>query len=62
MGSEIHRILTENKDILGAKKKAYADLAKQINCTKVEIDNSRQKLDALQDERESQGGWTKMDF
>ncbi|XP_013400973.1 kinesin-like protein KIF9 [Lingula anatina] len=54
-GSEINRILSENKEILAVKKKAYADLARQINSTKVEIDKSRDKLDALKRERESQG-------
>ncbi len=49
------RILTENKEILGSKKKAYADLARQINTTKQQIDESKEKLDQLRDSREAQG-------
>ena len=49
------RILTENKEILAQKKKAYADLARQINITKEEIDNSKAKLDDMKGEREAQG-------
>lgn len=54
VGSEIHRILAENKDILSGKKKAYADLARQINYTKSEIDSSTQKLTTMKAEREAQ--------
>ncbi len=42
-------------DILGAKKRAYADLAKQINFTKLSMDESRNKLDDMSTEREAQG-------
>ena len=49
------RILTENKEILAQKKKSYADLARQINVTKEEIDNSKAKLDDMKVEREAQG-------
>ena len=42
-------------EILQGKKKAYADLARQINYTKMEIDASRKKLDGMRDERDSQG-------
>ncbi|KAK7113745.1 kinesin-like protein KIF9 isoform X2 [Littorina saxatilis] len=54
-GSEINRILIENKEILATKKKTYADLAKKINSTKIEIDNTRQNLDRLRIEREAEG-------
>ncbi|XP_041374463.1 kinesin-like protein KIF9 [Gigantopelta aegis] len=54
-GSEINRILIENKEILANKKKAYADLARQINNIKVEIDGSKMKLDQLKAEREANG-------
>ena len=47
--------MTENKEILAQKKKAYADLARQINITKEEIDNSKAKLDDMKAEREAQG-------
>lgn len=55
LGSEIYRILTENKDILNNKKKAYATLAEQINKTKMEIDESKARLQELQLDRESAG-------
>ena len=42
-------------EILAAKKKTYSDLAKLINSTKVDIDNTRQKLDSLRIEREAEG-------
>ncbi|XP_074641971.1 kinesin-like protein KIF9 [Tubulanus polymorphus] len=54
-GSEIYRILTENKDIFATKKKSYSQLARQINNTKVEIDNSKMRLEALKQEREANG-------
>ncbi|KAL4217271.1 Kinesin-like protein kif9 [Mactra antiquata] len=54
-GSEINRILVENKEILAGKKKKYTDLARAINQTKVDIDLSRSKLDQLKDEREQAG-------
>lgn len=54
-GSEINRILVENKEILASKKKKYTELARGINQTKVEIDKSRSKLDQLKDEREANG-------
>ncbi|CAD5115830.1 DgyrCDS4768 [Dimorphilus gyrociliatus] len=55
LGSEINRILSENKDILGAKKRAYTTLARQINLTKSEIDSTKCKLNDMRDERESLG-------
>lgn len=54
-GSEINRILIENKEILTQKKKNYADLVKKINNTKAEIDVCRQNLDRLRIEREAEG-------
>ncbi|XP_053385895.1 kinesin-like protein KIF9 isoform X1 [Mercenaria mercenaria] len=54
-GSEINRILVENKEILATKKKKYTDLARSINQTKVEIDKSRSKLDQLKEDREQAG-------
>ncbi|CAH1788426.1 unnamed protein product [Owenia fusiformis] len=55
-GSEINRILNENKDILVNKKKAYAERARAINSVKVDIDKTRVKLEDLKMDRESQGG------
>lgn len=54
-GSEINRILIENKEILASKKKAYSDLAKKVNNVKIDIDNTRQMLDRLRVEREAEG-------
>jgi len=54
VGSELNRILCDNKGILTAKKKAYAELAKQINYTKSEIDSSTHKLNTLKEDREAQ--------
>lgn len=42
-------------EILTVKKKTYSDLARQINNTKVDIDNSRMKLDKLKEDREATG-------
>jgi len=54
-GSEIHRILNENKDLLASKKKSYADSARLINCTKEEMDKSLARLDRLREQREREG-------
>ncbi|XP_052814626.1 kinesin-like protein KIF9 isoform X2 [Mya arenaria] len=54
-GSEINRILVENKEILAGKKKKYTDMARAINNTKVDIDTTRSNLDRLKDERENAG-------
>ncbi|XP_022112111.1 kinesin-like protein KIF9 isoform X2 [Acanthaster planci] len=54
-GSEINRILIENKDILGAKKKQCRDLAKTINTTKEDIDQTRQAIDKVRNDRAEQG-------
>jgi hypothetical protein len=42
-------------EILAAKKKAYSDMARNINQVKLDIDNSRLKLDRLKEEREDNG-------
>lgn len=54
-GSEINRILIENKEILTAKKKKYTELARTINQTKTDIDSCRSKLDQLKEDREAAG-------
>ncbi|XP_046327027.1 kinesin-like protein KIF9 isoform X1 [Haliotis rufescens] len=54
-GSEINRILVENKELLSSKTKAYSDLARQINTVKTDIDKSRAQLDHLKEEREMNG-------
>ena len=38
-----------------AKKKAYSDIARQINHTKSEIDTSVRKLETMKAERETEG-------
>ena len=40
-----------------SKKKLYSDLASLINATKVEIDESRLKLEHMRLEREKNGLW-----
>ena len=42
-------------EIHANKKKAYADLARQLNETKAELDESRARLESLKQTRESQG-------
>lgn len=59
---EINKILVENKEILASKKKAYADLAKQINVSKVDIDASREKLERLKEEREANGKYNSYQY
>ncbi|XP_052080028.1 kinesin-like protein KIF9 isoform X1 [Mytilus californianus] len=54
-GTELNRILVENKDILASNKKTYTDLARGINHNKIEIDQCRMKLEKLKEERESNG-------
>ncbi|GFR81074.1 kinesin-like protein [Elysia marginata] len=54
-GSEINRILIENKEILASKKKLYSELAGQINGTKNSIDHTRQTLEKLRIQREADG-------
>lgn len=54
-GSEINRILIENKEVLASKKKSYSDLAKEVNNHKTSIDRTRVKLDKLRQTREAEG-------
>ncbi|KAK3794847.1 hypothetical protein RRG08_056685 [Elysia crispata] len=54
-GSEINRILIENKEILASKKKTYSELAGHINGTKNAIDQTRQTLEKLRIQREADG-------
>ena len=42
-------------DILAAKKRAYSELARTINCTKDELDQSLTRLSRLREMRESEG-------
>ncbi|XP_006820140.1 kinesin-like protein KIF9 [Saccoglossus kowalevskii] len=60
-GSEINRILTENKDILSQKKKQCRDLAKTINGTKTEIDTTREALEMKRSDRMEQGEFVNED-
>ncbi|XP_005111799.1 kinesin-like protein KIF9 isoform X3 [Aplysia californica] len=54
-GSEINRVLIGNKEELAKRKKAYSDLAKDVNNIKVSIDQTRQKLEQLRQIREAEG-------
>jgi len=40
---------------LASKKKKYTELARQINQTKIDIDNTRMNLDRLKEDREAAG-------
>ena len=42
-------------DILAGKKKAYSDVARLINCTKDELDQSLTRLNRLREMRECEG-------
>ncbi|XP_033728379.1 kinesin-like protein KIF9 [Pecten maximus] len=54
-GSEINRVLVENKQILNSKKQSYAELARQVNSNKIEIDKTRDRLERYRTEREDNG-------
>ncbi|CAG5130384.1 unnamed protein product, partial [Candidula unifasciata] len=54
-GSEINRILIENKEILVNKKKTYSELANEVNKLKYSIDQTREKLEQLKAQREADG-------
>jgi len=54
-GSEINRVLIENKEVLASKKKGYSDLAKEVNNIKVAIDQTRRTLEQLRLTREEEG-------
>lgn len=60
-GSEINRILMENKEILSAKNKLCRDLAKTINLTKQEIDDTRTSMEDIRSERLEQGEFASED-
>jgi len=48
-------VLLSYIDILAAKKRAYSELARTINCTKDELDQSLTRLSRLREMRESEG-------
>jgi len=54
-GSEINRVLVENKEVLASKKKLYSSLAKEVNSIKVSIDGTRRRLEDLRTRREEDG-------
>jgi len=54
-GSEINRILIENKDILTSKKKAYAEEARNVNNLKAKIDAIRTKIEDKERWRQDYG-------
>mgnify|MGYP001792388463 CR=1 FL=1 len=45
----------ENQEQLTQKKKAYGQLARQINGIKSDIDGAKEKLEQLKADRESEG-------
>lgn len=54
-GSEINRILLENKEILNAKRKQYSDAAHLINDTKGRIDQTRIEVERKRTDRMTLG-------
>jgi len=54
-GSEINRVLIENKEVLASKKKTYSELAKEVNNVKLGIDKCRSRLESLRQTREMEG-------
>jgi len=54
-GSEINRILIENKDILTGKKKSYAEEARNVNNLKAQIDAIRTKIEDKERTRQDYG-------
>ncbi|XP_071822344.1 kinesin-like protein KIF9 isoform X2 [Apostichopus japonicus] len=57
-GSEINRILMENKEILASKKTQRRDLTKTINLTKQEIDEKRLSIEQKRQDRQEQGEYS----
>ncbi|XP_041103567.1 kinesin-like protein KIF9 isoform X2 [Polyodon spathula] len=60
-GSEINRILKENKSILLEKRKKVKELMDIINYTKEEIDSTKQALLAKKQDRQLQGEYVNED-
>ncbi|EDO44491.1 predicted protein [Nematostella vectensis] len=56
-GSEINRILNENKQILREKKRSAKELSSRVNSIKSEIDQEAAILESKQDERLEQGDY-----
>ncbi|CAF1184045.1 unnamed protein product [Rotaria sordida] len=54
-GLNLNKIYLENKEILASKKKQFADLARRINQTKVDIDKTRIDAERKKNERLTMG-------
>ncbi|UJR35567.1 hypothetical protein I4U23_028320 [Adineta vaga] len=54
-GSNLNRIYLENKEITVTKKKQFTELARRINQTKKELDDTRTKAEHKKNERLSMG-------
>ncbi|CAF0873643.1 unnamed protein product [Didymodactylos carnosus] len=57
-GSNLNAIYQENKDIMLAKKKQFAELARRINQTKGDIDKTRMDAERKKNERLNLGEFT----
>jgi hypothetical protein len=51
----LHKIYSENKDILASKKKQFADLARRINQAKSDIDKTCSDAERKKNERLTMG-------
>lgn len=54
-GLNLNKIYLENKEILASKKKQYAELARQINQAKTDIDKTRTDAERKKNERLNMG-------
>lgn len=54
-GLNLNRIYVENKEILASKRKEYAELARRINQTKTEIDQTCVDAERKKTERYTMG-------
>lgn len=54
-GASINKAYLENKEVMAAKKKQFADLARRVNQTKSEIDRTRIEAERKKNERLTMG-------
>ncbi len=54
-GLNLNKIYLENKEVMTAKKKQFAELARRVNQTKAEIDKTRIDAERKKNERLTMG-------
>lgn len=54
-GANLNKIYTENKELMMAKKKQFAELARRVNQTKADIDKTRINAERKKNERLNMG-------